>query len=174
MAVREIASPISSAIEITRMLGAASTAEVGWMESVMTSSCSLEAAMRADALSTFLWLAIALVVDGDIYTHGVNVEFFGRTYHFPAGPGVLAQRTGALIVCGYCERVSPGKFRMVMEKPLDPADFATVADVNQAVASRVEEHIRGHLDQWCIFRPMWEPPAQPAEAPSGDARSAEA
>lgn len=117
---------------------------------------------------------IALVVDGDIYAHGVNVEFFGRTYHFPAGPGVLAQRTGALIVCGYCERVSPGKFRMVMEKPLDPADFATVAEVNQAVASRIEEHIRGHLDQWCIFRPMWEPPAQPSEAPAGDARSAEA
>jgi len=117
---------------------------------------------------------IALVVDGDIYAHGVNVEFFGRTYNFPAGPGVLAQRTGALIVCGYCERVSPGKFRMVMEKPLDPADFATVAEVNQAVASRVEEHIRAHLDQWCIFRPMWEPAAQPAESPSGDARRAEA
>ena len=87
---------------------------------------------------------------------------------------MLAQRTGALIVCGYCERVSPGKFRMVMEKPLDPADFATVAEVNQAVASRVEEHIRAHLDQWCIFRPMWEPAAQPAESPSGDARRAEA
>ena len=29
---------------------------------------------------------IALVVDGDIYAHGVNVEFFGRTYHFPPVP----------------------------------------------------------------------------------------
>src|SRR5512147_2513822 len=60
---------------------------------------------------------VALVVDGDIYQHGVDVEFFGRGYSFPAGPGVLAQRTGAQVICGYCERVRPGRWRMVMEKP---------------------------------------------------------
>lgn len=117
---------------------------------------------------------IALVVDGDIYNHGVDVEFFGRPYSFPAGPGVLAQRTGALIVCGYCERVSPGRFRIVMEKPLDPASFATTAELNQAVASTVERHIREHIDQWCIFRPMWEPSAATAPEPAGEARRVQA
>jgi KDO2-lipid IV(A) lauroyltransferase len=117
---------------------------------------------------------VALVVDGDIYAHGVEVEFFGRTYNFPAGPGVLAQRTGALVICGYGERVRPGKFRIVLEKPLDPADFPTVAALNQAVAGTVEGHIRGHLDQWCIFRPMWEPAASTAAEESGEARRAEA
>ena len=110
---------------------------------------------------------IALVVDGDIYSHGMPVEFFGREYNFPAGPGVLAQRTGAQIICGYCERVSPGRFRIVMEPALDPTAFASTALLNQAVAGTVERHIREHLDQWCIFRTMWEPPPSPAAEPVG-------
>ncbi len=117
---------------------------------------------------------VALVVDGDIYNHGVEVEFFGRPYNFPAGPGVLAQRTGALVICGYGERVRPGRFRIVFEKPLDPADFPTVAALNQAVAGTIERHIREHVDQWCIFRPMWEPAPSTAAEPSGEGRRAEA
>ena len=117
---------------------------------------------------------VALVVDGDIYQHGVDVEFFGRPYSFPAGPGVLAQRTGAQVICGYCERLAPGRFRIVMEKPLDPAAFPTTATLNQAVASTVERHIREHLDQWCIFRPMWEAAPSAAAEPAGDARGLEA
>lgn len=117
---------------------------------------------------------VALVVDGDIYQHGVDVEFFGRSYSFPAGPGVLAQRTGAQVICGYCERVAPGRFRIVMEKPLDPSVFPTTAALNQAVAATVERHIREHLDQWCIFRPMWEPAASSAEERAGDGRRVEA
>ncbi len=116
---------------------------------------------------------VALVVDGDIYQHGVEVEFFGRGYSFPAGPGVLAQRTGALVICGYCERLGPGRFRIMMEKPLDPANFPTVAALNQAVATQIEGHIRSHLDQWCIFRPMWEPAPSTAAEPAGEARRAE-
>jgi KDO2-lipid IV(A) lauroyltransferase len=117
---------------------------------------------------------VALMVDGDIYSHGVPVEFFGREMRFPTGPGVLAQRTGALIICGYCERLDPGRFRIVMEPALDPARFPHTAALNAAVAASSERHIRSHLDQWCIFRPMWEAsPAVESEA-AGAARSAEA
>ncbi len=117
---------------------------------------------------------VALMVDGDIYQHGVNVEFFGRETSFPAGPGVLAQRTGALILCGYCERLGPGRFRIRLEPALDPAQFASVQAINAAVARTAEKHIREHLDQWCIFRPLWEPAAETATVPSGAGRSVEA
>jgi KDO2-lipid IV(A) lauroyltransferase len=117
---------------------------------------------------------VALVVDGDIYRHGMRVELFGREYDFPAGPGVLAQRTGAPIICGYCERVTPGRFRIVIEPALDPTQFATSAELNQAVASTVERHIREHLDQWCIFRPIFEPRPSEAAEPAGEARRADA
>ena len=38
------------------------------------------------------------------------VEWFGRETPFPAGPGVLAQRTGALVIPGFCERTGRGRF----------------------------------------------------------------
>lgn len=99
---------------------------------------------------------VALMVDGDLFHHGVNIDFFGRETRWPSGPGVLAQRTGALILCGYCDRVAPGRFRIVLEPALDPASFPSTTALNAAVAGTVERHIREHLDQWCIFRPLWE------------------
>jgi len=117
---------------------------------------------------------IALMVDGDIYSHGVQVEMFGRETRFPAGPGVLAQRTGALIVPGICERVGPGRFRIQIEPALDPAAFPTTAALSQALATVTEGHIRSHVDQWCIFRPLWEPAPQTAVEPAGERRSARA
>jgi len=117
---------------------------------------------------------VALMVDGDVYQHGTTVEFFGRETRWPSGPGVLAQRSGALVICGYCERVEPGRFRIVMEPALDPASFASATELNAAVATAVEKHIRDHIDQWCIFRPIWEPDAAPETAPSGATRRVEA
>jgi KDO2-lipid IV(A) lauroyltransferase len=116
---------------------------------------------------------VALMVDGDLYSHGLSVEFFGRETRWPAGPGVLAQRTGALIICGYCERVKPGRFRIVMEPALDPARFPTTAELNAAVAATAERHIRARLDQWCIFRPIWEGAPAPQPEPAQAARRVE-
>ena len=117
---------------------------------------------------------VALMVDGDIFAQGTRVDLFGRELEFPAGPGVLAQRTGALIICGYCERVARGRFRIVMEPALDPATFPDTAALVAAVATTSERHIREHLPQWCIFRPLWEPAPEPAAEPAGATRSVEA
>lgn len=116
---------------------------------------------------------VALMVDGNLYAHGHTLEWFGRRTSFPAGPGVLAQRTGALLLCGYCERTKPGRFRIVLEPPIDPAAFATTAELHQAVASVAERHIRAHIDQWCIFRSLWADaaPATVAE-PAAEGRRA--
>jgi KDO2-lipid IV(A) lauroyltransferase len=112
---------------------------------------------------------VALMVDGDLYHHGANVEFFGRETRWPVGPGVLAQRTGALVICGYCERTGPGRFRIVIEPALDPATFPSAAALNAAIAVTAEGHIRGHLDQWCIFRPLWDAAPEPEGAPNAAA-----
>ena len=117
---------------------------------------------------------LALMVDGDVFRHGVSVEFFGREMRFPAGPGVLAQRSGALILCGVCERLGPGRFRIVIEPALDPARFETTAALNAAVAATTERHIRERLDQWCIFRPLWEGVAATEPEPATAAQRARA
>ena len=105
---------------------------------------------------------VALVVDGNLYQHGQVVEWFGRQTPFPAGPGALAQRTGALVVPGFCERTGHGRFRITIEPPIDPAAFPTTAALHQAIATAAERHIRTHLDQWCIFRSLWPAPATDA------------
>jgi len=116
---------------------------------------------------------VALMVDGDLYAHGHVVEWFGRPTAFPAGPGVLAQRTGALIIPAYCTRTANGRFRIVMEPPIDPAAFATTAELHQAIAAVAERHIREHLDEWCIFRPLWpDAAAESVAEPSGARRTA--
>lgn len=117
---------------------------------------------------------VALMVDGDIFRHGTRVDFFGRELNFPTGPGVLSQRTGALIICGYCERTAPGRFRIVMEPPLDPATFPDTASLLAAVARTSERHIREHVDQWCIFRSLWEGAPATAPEPAGKVRRIEA
>lgn len=117
---------------------------------------------------------VALMVDGDIYSHGTPVEFFGRETHLPAGPGVLAQRSGALILPAYCERLARGRFRLQIDPPLDPASFPNTAALNTEVAAVSERHIRAHLDQWCIFRPLWEGAPDPAAESAGTAWGVEA
>ena len=117
---------------------------------------------------------VALMVDGDVYSHGVPVEFFGHEMRFPSGPGQLAQRTGALIISGYCERTANGRFRIFIEPALDPAAFPTIAALTARVAEHTERHIRSHLDQWCIFRPLWEPQPQEDAVPAGEARDVRA
>ena len=117
---------------------------------------------------------VALMVDGDIFSHGLRLDFFGHALSFPAGPAMLAQRTGAPIICGYCERRSPGRFRIVMEPALDPSAFPDTASLAAAVAAISERHIREHLDQWCVFRTLWEPAPSAATEPAGSERSVEA
>jgi lauroyl/myristoyl acyltransferase len=116
---------------------------------------------------------VALMVDGDIFSHGARMNLFGRETAFPSGPGVLAQRTGALVICGYCERLGPGRFHIVMEPPLDPATFPNTAALTAAVARASERHIREHVDQWCIFRPLWDPAPGAEAEPAGAAWSVE-
>jgi len=107
---------------------------------------------------------VALMVDGDLFQNGDAVDFFGKETRWPSGPGVLARRTGAAVVCGYCERTGDGRFHIRIEPALDPAQFATSQELNARIAEISARHIREHVDQWCIFRPLWEPSPQSATA----------
>jgi KDO2-lipid IV(A) lauroyltransferase len=113
---------------------------------------------------------VALLADGDIYSHPVIVDLFGRKTPMPAGPAVLGMRTGALVMTGYTVRLPGGRFRAIVEPALDPKDFANVADFSQAIAARLEAQVRNHIDQWCIFRSIWEPETTPQEATEAAAR----
>jgi len=102
---------------------------------------------------------VALLVDGNIFARGVTIDWFGRPTPFPPGAGLLAERARTLVLPTYCERTGLGRFRLTVEPPLDPGSFSTGLGLHQAIATTAERHIRAHLDQWCIFRPLWPNPA---------------
>ena len=122
-----------------------------------------------------LWRALsrndllALMVDGDIFGQGVTLSFFGRNVRWPAGPGVLAKRTGAPVVSGYCQRLAGGTFRVVLEPMLDPELYDTADALNAAIAATTQRQIRENIEQWCIFRPFWDEAADETRAPAAEA-----
>lgn len=123
-----------------------------------------------------LWRALArndllaLMVDGDIFGQGIELPFFGTDVRWPAGPGQLSKRTGAPVICGLCERLGPGRFKIVLEPVLDPDRFESADALNVAIAATTQRHILEHLDQWCIFRPFWGEPKESDESVAADSR----
>jgi KDO2-lipid IV(A) lauroyltransferase len=102
---------------------------------------------------------VGLVVDVGVSKRGIGVKFFGEDSVFPAGPALLAKRTGAVIVpsCAYC---TPDRhFVVQIDEPIafiDTGDEARdLQIVTQKMVDRLEKYIAAHPDQWYIFRRVW-------------------
>jgi lauroyl/myristoyl acyltransferase len=112
--------------------------------------------------------ATCLVSDRDLGGGGVPVQFFGRPATMPAGPAILADRTGAALLPVVCQFHGDG-WRMVIhpEVPLDPelrlrerltAGMQAVADAFAATIAQQPEdwHMLGRI--WADVPP--DPPRQ--------------
>lgn len=107
---------------------------------------------------------LGLLVDWGYRADDVPVRLFGAWTTLPAGPAVLAARTGALIVPMVCRRRPDGRFEATHFEPLAVPDDSppSIARATQALADAVEQMVGGHPEQWYTFKRMW--PATPAEA----------
>jgi KDO2-lipid IV(A) lauroyltransferase len=96
---------------------------------------------------------LALPSDRDLKGRGVAVEFFGEPTTLPAGPFVLAKRTGApvLPVATYFKEKRGHHF--VVRPPLDAT--GSVEDMAQELAKNFEDFIRAHPTQWHLLQPLW-------------------
>ncbi len=108
---------------------------------------------------------VGFLVDVGVRWNGnssVVVDFFGAPAPFPAGLALLALRTGAPIVPGYAvSRPDHGVDAFVLPPLLIAATGDRTADVKgcmQQVAHALEGFVRGNLDQWYMYRPMWRRP----------------
>jgi lauroyl/myristoyl acyltransferase len=108
--------------------------------------------------------AVALVVDGDTFERGIEVPFFRGRLRAPAGPARLAGMTGASVVSTHVVRKAPLRFEMAFKTLWDGAgegllsrdDPGFVGDLTCTIMAEQERAIERNLDQWCIFRPLWE------------------
>ena len=106
---------------------------------------------------------VGLLVDWGYRPDGVPVRFFGEWTTLPAGPAVLAARTGAMILPVTIRMLPGGRYAASAGTPLEVAsgEPAEVARTMQAIADAIERSIRANPGQWWVFKPMW--PTTPAE-----------
>jgi lauroyl/myristoyl acyltransferase len=115
--------------------------------------------------------AVVLFADWDSTGHGVEVSFFGRPARLPAGPALLAVRTGApLFVAFAFEGPSGQTVHATMGPPLEVQrsgdQDADVLQTTARLASSLEQAIRRYPQQWVMFHELWGAPGSTAIPPS--------
>lgn len=115
---------------------------------------------------------VALLVDWGYRFDGVPVKLFGAWTALPAGPAVLAAKTGALIAPLAIRRTRDGRFHVENHGPftVDAGDPASIQAATQRIADFLENAVAAAPDQWYSFKPIW--PSDPAEAEELERRAA--
>lgn len=101
---------------------------------------------------------IALVADRNIGGRGIEVEFFGEKTSLPAGPAVMALRTGAVLLpCASYFEPGAGHRVVVLPPVPDPGEGAAdrAGAMTREMARRFEELIRAAPAQWHLVQPNW-------------------
>lgn len=110
---------------------------------------------------------VCLLSDRDVSGTGVEVEFFGEKTTLPAGPALLARRTGAPLLPTAVYFRGRGRIGHVGPPILTSPDVKLRDDiqrVTQELATAMEGLIRAAPDQWHLLEPNW--PSDHADASS--------
>ena len=113
-----------------------------------------------------------LVVDRDIGGNGTPCRFFGRETSLPAGPALLAVRTGAPILPAYVSRRPDGRLDGVSGEPLAIERTGNLrhdlAQITRQVTDRLEYHIARYPEQWTVLQRVWDVVRPGAEGERGE------
>ncbi|MEU1280403.1 phosphatidylinositol mannoside acyltransferase [Streptomyces sp. NPDC005805] len=102
---------------------------------------------------------VCLVADRDLSASGTEVEFFGATARMPAGPALLAQQTGALLLpvtLWYDETpVMRGRVHPAIEVPESGTRAEKTSQMTQALADAFAGGIAEHPEDWHMLQRLW-------------------
>ena len=103
--------------------------------------------------------AVALLADRDLSARGIEVQFFGGRTRMPAGPAILALRTGAPLYAAHLwftpDRTMGGIRRIEMPDPSEGALDVRVKIVTQRLADAFEQGIAAHPQDWHMLQRLW-------------------
>ena len=108
---------------------------------------------------------VAMQGDRDFNNTGVPVSFFGKEAYFPRGPMRMAMATGAKVLPAFILRRPDGRYRAVIEEPLEidrgggDRDAALKRNLERYVAI-LERYVRANPEQWYCFYPFWNDPSR--------------
>ena len=100
---------------------------------------------------------IALVADRDLSKNGVDVSFFGYPSRMPAGPALLAVRTGIPLITAYVSYTDSGihiEFDSV-EIPTEGSESERIAAVVQRCAHLFAKGIISAPPDWHMLQRIW-------------------
>jgi len=100
---------------------------------------------------------IALVADRDLSRSGIDVDFFGYPARMPAGPALLAVRTGIPLVTAFVSYTETGihvEFNSVAI-PTEGSDSERVAQVVQSCADLFAQGITKAPQDWHMLQRIW-------------------
>jgi KDO2-lipid IV(A) lauroyltransferase len=100
---------------------------------------------------------VALVADRDLSRSGIDVKFFDGTARMPAGPALLALRTGADLITAYVSYSETGihiDFRKVLIAEGE-TESERVAKTVQLCANNFAAGISAHPHDWHMLQRIW-------------------
>lgn len=100
---------------------------------------------------------IALVADRDLSASGIAVDFFGRESRMPAGPALLALKTGIPLISAHISYNDVGihiDFQSV-EVAQVGTEEERISETVANLARRFEEGIAAHPQDWHMLQRIW-------------------
>ncbi|MFG2974242.1 phosphatidylinositol mannoside acyltransferase [Streptomyces sp. NPDC048331] len=102
---------------------------------------------------------VCLVADRDLSASGVEVDFFGSTARMPAGPALLAQQTGAVLLPATLHYGDTpkmyGRIHPEVEVPEAGTRTEKTTVMTQAVADAFASGIAEHPEDWHMLQRLW-------------------
>jgi KDO2-lipid IV(A) lauroyltransferase len=100
---------------------------------------------------------IALVADRDLSSSGVRVQFFGAEARMPAGPALIAIRTGVPLVTAFVSYTDSG-IHIDLKKiviPEEGSEQEKLSVVVQSCANNFALGIKKHPHDWHMLQQIW-------------------
>jgi KDO2-lipid IV(A) lauroyltransferase len=101
---------------------------------------------------------VPLMADRDLSTRGIEVDFFGGVARMPAGPAILALRTGSplyVVDMWYEDDAACGHLHGPLELPTDGPLDRRVRQLTQRIADQLADGIAAHPADWHMLQRLW-------------------
>jgi KDO2-lipid IV(A) lauroyltransferase len=101
---------------------------------------------------------IALVADRDMSRNGIEVNFLGGIAKMPAGPAILAIKTGSPLVTAYIRYLDKGieiTFDETIRLPVTGTEEEQVKTVTQSMADNFAKRIKDSPVDWHMLQRVW-------------------
>jgi KDO2-lipid IV(A) lauroyltransferase len=101
---------------------------------------------------------VALVADRDMSRNGIEVNFLGGIAKMPAGPAILAIKSGSPLVTAYIRYLDEGieiTFDETIQLPISGSEEEQIRIVTQSMADNFAKRIKDSPVDWHMLQRIW-------------------